>query len=41
MITTFLVSTAICAALTGPAVRALREAFPEVPPEFFERQLLI
>jgi len=41
MITTLLLSSAICAVLTAPAVRALREAFPEVPPEFLERQLLI
>ncbi|MCH2098077.1 MAG: hypothetical protein MK142_06805 [Pseudomonadales bacterium] len=41
MITALIASSMLCAALTAPAARALCTAFPEVPPEFLERQLLI
>ena len=40
MITALIASSMLCAALTAPAARALCTAFPEVPPEFLERQLL-
>ena len=41
MITALILSSVLCAAMTAPAARALCTAFPEVPPEFLERQLLI